>query len=96
MKRLQVLFLCCILGFTLISGCRSGNGGLTPATGSTAQPPLIPHEVDAAAGGAVCLECHRTGEGGAPKYPDWHAPLTDCSQCHVPQDATAAPFAPAY
>ena len=94
MKRRQ-LFYALSLTLMLVGGCSSGQG-LTPATGSTAQPPLIPHEVDAAAGGKDCLECHRNGDGGAPKYPDWHATLVDCSQCHVPQDTKAAPFAPSY
>lgn len=95
MKRRLLLFCVWSIALMLIGGCVSSQG-LTPATGSTAQPPLIPHEVDAAAGGKDCLECHRGGAGGAPKYPVWHATLVDCSQCHVPQDATVKPFAPGY
>ena len=68
--------------------------GLAP--GSTGNPPLIPHEVDAADTGEVCIGCHKTGEMGAPKYPDWHATLVDCRQCHVPAEGTAQPFAPKY
>lgn len=68
--------------------------GLAP--GSTGNPPLIPHEVDAADSGDVCIGCHKTGENGAPKYPEWHATLVDCRQCHVPAAGTAKPFAPNY
>jgi len=96
-KSLSFLF-CCLVTFALLAGCCCGVGApesLVPAAGSTGNPPLIPHDVDADAGGAVCLECHRTGEGGAPKYPEWHATLSDCLQCHVPQ-AEVAPFAPSY
>lgn len=95
MKRWLLLTLSFSLALTLVCGCRTG-GGLTPAPGSTAQPPLIPHEVDAAAGNSVCQECHRTGAEGAPPYPHWHATLVDCGQCHVPQEGQVQPFAPRY
>lgn len=96
MKRYLLVLLCCLLMVAGVSACRSSAPvPLEPALGSTGNPPLIPHEIDADAGGAVCLECHRTGEGGAPKYPDWHATLVDCLQCHVPQ-ADVEPFAPTY
>jgi len=68
--------------------------GLAP--GSTGNPPLIPHEVDAADSGEVCIGCHKTGEEGAPIYPEWHATLVDCRQCHVPAVAGDATFKPSY
>lgn len=99
MKRCLVLFICTLFGAVLLGGCHSGAGApasLTPAEGSTASPPLIPHEVDAADGGDSCQECHRTGENGAPKYPEWHATLVDCRQCHVPQADGVSPFNTSY
>ena len=66
-----------------------------PTVESTGNPPLIPHDVDDAEGGSVCLECHKTGSNGAPKYPAWHATLSDCKQCHVPAEGKAEPFKPA-
>lgn len=95
MNSWRSLFLAVFVSLVLLSGCQSGQG-LTPATGSTSQPPLIPHEVDPAGDNSLCQECHRTGEGGAPKYPAWHATLVDCQQCHVMQDEKVPPFAPGY
>jgi len=98
MKRTLLLLLCCLIAFVLLAGCRCAAGkpeSLVPAVGSTGDPPLIPHEVDAADGGDSCQECHRTGEGGAPIYPEWHATLSDCRQCHVPQ-VEVEPFSPSY
>jgi len=106
MKRLMRMTLAGLTAALLLAAllaCQSAapeppvaDSGLVPAQGSTGNPPLIPHEVDAADGGEVCLECHRTGEGGAPKYPDWHATLVDCGQCHVAADAKVEPFMPKY
>jgi len=73
-----------------------GDGGLVPAPGSTGDPPLIPHDVDAADSGVACLECHRTGEGGAPRTPEWHAGLVDCRECHIRIDEEREPFEPHY
>lgn len=98
MNKWLLLLVGCLMIFALLPGCSPEPGrpaALTPAIGSTGDPPLIPHEVDAADGGASCQECHRTGEDGAPKYPDWHATLTDCRQCHVSQ-TEVQPFAPSY
>jgi len=72
------------------------DSGLVPPPGSTGSPPPIPHDVDAADSGTVCLECHKTGEGGAPKTPEWHAGLVDCRECHIRLDEQAVPFAPRY
>lgn len=71
------------------------DSGLVPDGRSTGNPPLIPHEVDPADGGASCLECHKTGEMGAPIYPEWHATLVDCRQCHVPA-VEGEPFKTSY
>lgn len=68
--------------------------GLAP--GSTGNPPLIPHEVEATDDGDVCIGCHQTGENGAPKYPVWHAELVNCRQCHVPASGSAEPFKTSY
>ena len=63
---------------------KSNTADLTPDQRSTGDPPLIPHDIEQTDGNDVCQECHRTGEDGAPKYPEWHATLVDCLQCHVP------------
>jgi len=70
------------------------DSGLVPPPGSTGNPPLIPHDVAADDGGATCLGCHRTGEGGAPVTP--HPQLVDCRQCHIPQENVVAPFKTSY
>jgi len=73
-----------------------GDSGMVPAPGSTGNPPPIPHEVDPADSGIVCLGCHKNGEAGAPKTPEWHAGLVDCRECHIRIDEESAPFAPRY
>lgn len=72
------------------------DSGLVPAPGSTGTPPLIPHAIDAAASGADCLVCHGTGDGRAPRIPQWHAGLVGCLDCHIRIDEQSAPFAPKY
>ena len=67
---------------------------LIPASGSTGDPPIIPHQVADADNGEECLACHRQGEGGAPKTP--HPWLVDCRQCHIPQQGEPGVFKPAY
>ncbi|GAB4172754.1 MAG: hypothetical protein Tsb0017_28420 [Geothermobacteraceae bacterium] len=82
-----------------VSACQpaSQSAGLSVPTGSTGNPPLIPHEVDPADGGAECSACHAKGENGAPKYPAWHATLVDCLQCHVTEaNQGIKPFKPKY
>lgn len=52
-------------------------------------PPLIPHEVEPRKG--LCLDCHGTGEGGAPITP--HPGRADlCLLCHVGQNLKVTPF----
>ncbi len=93
-----MLFVCLSAVLFVVAGCQPGttpngqNSGLTVPAGSTGNPPLIPHEVEASDGGESCIGCHKTGEMGAPVYPDWHATLTDCRQCHVVQNEKAADF----
>lgn len=55
-------------------------------------PPLVPHDVEERKG--LCQECHATGAEGAPMTP--HPTRTHfCMQCHVGQDVSVKPFAPA-
>ncbi len=89
-----------VLGLLLVmGGCQAGgpsSAGLAVPNGSTGDPPMIPHDVEASDGGASCIECHATGEMDAPVYPEWHATLTDCRQCHVVQDEAVQQFMPKY
>lgn len=92
MKKLQALLLLILSSFLLFA-CTQG---LIPGEGSTGDPPLIPHEVEAADNGADCLGCHQDGDDGATKVPQWHATLVDCRQCHVPAVSGGAEFMPKY
>ncbi len=86
-------FICGLL--VVMSGCQSSapkSAGLMVPEGSTGDPPMIPHDVEPSDGGESCIECHATGEMGAPVYPDWHATLTDCRQCHALLDENAEAF----
>lgn len=103
MKRILVLVtvLLLVVGLTACKteapekrGPEKEASGLTPATGSTGDPPVIPHEVAEADGGAECLECHLEGEAGAKKTP--HPHLVDCRQCHISLDEQVQPFKTSY
>lgn len=72
----------------------AAHASLTPAPGSTGNPPLIPHEIAANESGRDCLGCHRDGAGGAPVTP--HPQLVDCQQCHIAQQPNVKPFRPGY
>lgn len=67
---------------------------MQPAAGSTADPPLIPHEVAESDSGEDCLGCHLEGDMGAPKTP--HPHLVDCRQCHIRAEEGIEPFSPRY
>lgn len=102
MKKLSAVVLaslaCACLLFAL-SACQTApqSSGLEVPKGSTGDPPLIPHEVEESDGGAECIGCHATGEMDAPVYPEWHATLVDCRQCHVPADDKGVkPFKTSY
>jgi cytochrome c-type protein NapB len=43
-------------------------------------PPTVPHDLFPMA----CLDCHGSNDLGAPMMP--HREITNCSQCHVPQN----------
>ena len=96
MKKLTWFILFgCLLGLLMVTvGCQTGtpSAGLVVPEGSTGDPPMIPHDVEASDGGASCIECHATGEMDAPVYPEWHATLTDCRQCHALLDENAEDF----
>ena len=105
MKKMLLILVAGLL-LTTLYACQSGtpaapaaakapDSGLVPDMRSTGNPPLIPHAVDAADSGEVCISCHKTGEMGAPIYPEWHATLVDCRQCHVPA-AEGEPFKTSY
>ncbi len=101
-KLTWIVLLACLSGMLLVSGCKQEaatvaekevpKAGLAVPEGSTGDPPMIPHEVAASDGGAECLECHKDGLDGAPKYPAWHDTLTDCRQCHALLDESAEAF----
>jgi len=105
MNRFRTSMLPAVLAaclFLALSACQpapravTGDSGLIPAPGSTGNPPLIPHDVDAADSGVDCLGCHKDGEDEAPKIPEWHAGLVDCRECHIRIDEESEPFEPHY
>lgn len=87
------LFLLVVMSAFFLFACQSG---LTPGEGSTGDPPLIPHEVEATDNGSDCLDCHNGADDAAPVVPEWHATLLDCRQCHVPAVAGNDEFMPKY
>jgi len=101
MKLILPLFVCLL--FASLYGCQAtppatptpaADTGLAVPEGSTGNPPLIPHEVDADDGGETCLACHRNGDNDAPKTP--HPQLVDCRQCHIPGTGEVKPFTTSY
>jgi len=56
---------------------------------SPVAPPVVPHTLEGREG--ICLVCHETGAGGAPKVPDDHAGRTNdlCLICHQSGEAEA-------
>lgn len=101
MKNLFQTILAGLTAVLLLAGlfaCQAGSPAmtagldLTPDMRSTGSPPLIPHDIDQYDSNDICLGCHQTGEMGAPKYPDWHATLVDCKQCHIPETAETKTF----
>lgn len=79
----------------VLAACQpTAKPGLQPAPGSTGNPPAIPHYVAADDAGEQCLDCHREGDGGAPRTP--HPQLVDCRQCHIDLQQGVRPFAPSY
>ena len=53
-------------------------------------PPMVPHEVDARSV-AACTGCHSSGMNMGDRIAPMmsHAMLTNCTQCHVPQQGTS-------
>jgi len=105
MKRFGKFLFSAILAGCLafaLTACQSApatvaaDKGLVPSPASTGNPPLIPHDIEDADNGEVCLGCHGAGEGGAPKVPGWHAGLVDCRGCHIHLDEKSQPFSPQY